>query len=268
MTNIRNGFLLFCSLSLLACGSTDKSSTSAGGLAGPAGPQGSTGPAGLTGPIGLTGLVGSQGVAGNDGVTGLQGPQGIAGINGVAGSQGLQGIAGPNGGTGPQGLQGIQGPQGIAGPAGGGSGGGLAMKDSTGATVKYTTQFPGAAGITYMTDANGYFWYFNAGQSTSGAALQPVNVWYLDTECSGTAYVLMSDLRFARMPFRLNTSADTSFHVLPDAAGVSSQEFGSTYNYSCYTMSNSGAAVLLSATVPGTAITAPVLSQPLHVEIP
>ncbi len=187
-----------------------------------------------------------------------------SGSTGPQGAVGAQGPAGPQGNAGPQGPQGLQGIQGPAGPAGNA----VVLKDSAGATLKFTTQVPGSIGITYLIDANGYFWSYTLGQAAATAPNGPVNIWYLTNNCTGTAYVQASDPRMARMPFKLNTAADTTYHVLPDNAAVTSQNFMSTYNFGCFAIATTALAVLLSDTVPASPIQPPVIALPVHAEVP
>ena len=181
-------------------------------------------------------------------LSGMQGPPGPQGPQGL---RGTDGFAGPMGPTGPMGPAGPSGPSAIP-----------VMKDANGQTFKFASQLPGVSGM-FLMDTSGIFWGYKPGSPAVTAAAAPVNTFYVTTDCTGEAYVLVADVPFARMSFQINTTG-SGLYVLKDGAAFSTESFHSVYNFGCATSSTTAAAYDFSE-VAGS--NPPVLTLPLHLEL-
>ncbi len=137
----------------------------------------------------------------------------IAGLPGPAGPAGSTGATGPAGATGPQGLQGLQGEPGPLGPTGpkgdpgdAGSGGGIRITDANGTYIgNFAGGYYSPIGGDWITLAtredNGVTFVIRlAVDYVLGPDPDPVHdlhfydtVWFLDSECSATPYVVNSN---------------------------------------------------------------------------
>ena len=178
---------------LMACsgeqgGASGDGSSGEQGPVGPAGPAGAQGGQGPTGPQGPQGAQGAQGPQGPTGASGATGPQGPAGPAGATGSTGPQG---PAGSTGPQGLAGAVGATGAQGPAGLVAMAFNANGDQLGYWLGVTFSTGGSPniGAAYITHGDAIAGLADGFIMPTGWSKFVDAVWYVNNDCTGTAYV-------------------------------------------------------------------------------
>lgn len=155
-------------LGLVACTSTDPSSS------------------GATGNTGSMGAAGSMGAMGATGPEGPAGPAGPAGAKGPAGATGASGPSGPQGIAGPTGPQGAQGPKGDTGPAGAAQ----IVTDALGTQLGHVVGIS-KDGIMYIDDLSPSHTglYVLVDHSGANVAQPAVDVFYDGANCTGNAYI-------------------------------------------------------------------------------